>query len=237
MTPVASSSGLRALPVAAAILVLLLGLKLAGLGSEFSELFGFRIAMAAGAAEPDSAKAEPAGAEEHPPEVGHEAEKPKAAEPETGPTASESDVLERLGERRQQLDARERDLDMREKLIGAAEKRVEERVAELKAIEARIEASFGKRDEAEEEKLGALVKLYETMKPPDAAEIFNTLELSVLLDVVGRMKPAKASPIMAAMKPERAQEITVHLARRKSDPELAAVPAEPAPAPEAAPGG
>ena len=235
MTPVAAGRGLRALPLAAAILVLLLGLKLAGLGTEFSELLGLRYALAAGAAEPEPEPAPaPSGtADAHPPESEHT----PVAQPDTGPTASESDVLERLGERRQQLDARERDLDMREKLIGAAEKRIEERISELKAIEARIEASFGKRDEAEEEKLGALVKMYEAMKPPDAAEIFNTLELSVLLDVVSRMKPAKASPVLAAMKPERAQEITVHLARRQADPELAAMPAEPAPAPAASPGG
>ena len=233
MTHAARSSGIRALPLAAAILVLLLGLKLAGLGTELSEIFGLRSAFASSpeAAEPAPAEhaAEPAAADPHP------ADPPRPAEPEIGPTASESDVLERLGERRQQLDARERDLDMREKLIGAAEKRIEERIAELKTIEARIEASFGKRDEEEEKKLGALVKMYETMKPGDAAEIFNTLQMDVLLDVVSRMKPAKASPILAAMKPERAQEVTVELALRKTDPVIAETTAAPAPA--ASPGG
>lgn len=237
MSPVARSSGIRALPLAAAILVLLLGLKLAGLGTELSELLGLRSAFASSPAAPEPAPAEPASTEHAPEEHPAEPSHPPASEPEQGPTASESDVLERLGERRQQLDARERDLDMREKLIGAAEKRIEERIAELKTIEARIEASFGKRDEAEEKKLGSLVKMYEAMKPGDAAEIFNTLEITVLLDVVSRMKPAKASPIVAAMKPERAQEITVELARRKTDPELAATASEPAPPPATAPGG
>ena len=88
-----------------------------------------------------------------------------------GPTASEADVLESLAARREQLDARERELDMREKVIAAAEKRVEERITELKQIEQRIETMFGKRDEQEEAQLASLVKTYEAMKPADAAEM------------------------------------------------------------------
>ena len=223
---------MRLLPAAALALTLLLALKLAGFGSEVAAVLGPRAAMA----ETD------APAEEHgPAEAGHDAAAPSGASHDAtppgedpagaGPTASEADVLESLATRREQLDARERDLDMREKLIAAAEKRVEERIVELKAIEANIEAMFGKRDEQEEAQPASLVKTYEAMKPAGAAQIFNTLEINVLLDVLSRIKPAKAAPILAAMNPERAQEVTVELARRYKLPEQAAtVPAAAAPA-------
>jgi flagellar motility protein MotE (MotC chaperone) len=57
-----------------------------------------------------------------------------------------------------------------------------------------------------------LVKLYESMKPRDAATIFNDLEMPVLLGVVDRMKDRTAAPILAAMQPEKARELTIKLA-------------------------
>lgn len=220
---------MRALPLGIVALGLLLALKIADTSGALSAQ------AEESAAKPEAAQEESAPAA--PAEAGHDASADHAAAPADeascdaagGPTASESDVLERLSDRRKQLDQRERDLDMREKLIAAAEKRVEERVTELKAIEGRVETMFGKRSEQEEAQLASLVKMYETMKPAAAAEIFNSLEQSVLLDVMGRMKPAKAAPVLAAMKPERAQEVTVELARRFDMPPEDA-PADAAPA-------
>lgn len=208
---------MRILPLGIAALGLMLALKLAGAG-------GFLAAQAEETEAPPPAAAEPAAEPAAAPRVA-------AAAPD-GPTASESDVLERLADRRRQLDERERDLDMREKLILAAEKRVEERINELKAIEGRVEAMFGRRGEQEETQLAGLVKMYETMKPASAAAIFNTLEQGVLIDVMARMKPAKAAPILAAMRPDRAQDVTVELARRFDLP-----PEDPVAAADAAPGG
>ena len=64
------------------------------------------------------------------------------------------------------------------------------------------------------------MKLYEAMKPRDAATIFNDLEMPVLLQVVDRMKEAKAAPVLAAMQPDKARDLTAqdrpaaHAARR-----------------------
>ena len=247
MTQARPRSALRLLPAAALALTLLLALKLAGFGSEIAALLGPRTAQAeehAAAEAPAEPAAEhgDAAADTASGEAGHGApDAHKDAEAEdtdpgaSGPTASEADVLESLATRREQLDARERDLDMREKVIAAAEKRVEERITELKAIEANIETMFGKRDEQEEAQLASLVKTYDAMKPGDAAQIFDTLEINVLLDVLSRIKPAKAAPILAAMKPERAQEVTVELARRYKLPEQAAAELPPAAPPAEAP--
>ena len=51
---------------------------------------------------------------------------------------SERAILERLQARRQELEARAREIDIRESLLKAAEKRVESKVEELKAVESRI---------------------------------------------------------------------------------------------------
>jgi flagellar motility protein MotE (MotC chaperone) len=130
------------------------------------------------------------------------------------PTGAERVILERLQERRVQLDTRARELDIREGLLAAAEKRVEARLAEIKEVEAHVAAAAEKKDEAETIRLKSLVAMYENMKPRDAAKIFDRLELGVLIDVASRIKPRTMADILAQMSPDVAEHLTVELASR-----------------------
>ncbi len=123
-------------------------------------------------------------------------------------------ILESLHERRAQLDARSRELDMRESLLKAAEKRVESKVAELKGVESRVKTEMGNRDKAEEQRLQGIITMYESMKPKDAARIFDRLDMKILVDVSTKMKPRAMSAILAQMTPEAAERLTVELASR-----------------------
>ena len=125
-------------------------------------------------------------------------------------------VLERLQDRRRELDSRSRDLDMRENLIKAAEKRLEAKVAELKDLESRVNTAVGTRDKAEASRFKGIVAMYENMKPKDAARIFDRLELKILIEVSTLMKPNKMSDVLAQMTPDAAERLTVELANRAS---------------------
>ncbi|HAH11481.1 MAG TPA: hypothetical protein DCL48_15415 [Alphaproteobacteria bacterium] len=138
---------------------------------------------------------------------------PAAVEAESN-SRSEADVLRSLSKRREALDQRERELSIREQTMAAAERRIEERVSELKAIEGRINALLGQREAAQDEQLASLVKMYESMKPGDAARIFEKLDHTVLLPVAAKMKPAKLGSVMALMDAVKAQDLTVMLAKR-----------------------
>lgn len=129
---------------------------------------------------------------------------------------AERAILERLQERRQELEARARELDLRENLIKAAEKRLEARVAELKDAEARINAAMNKKDEAETARFKGIVTMYENMKPKEAAKIFDRLDLKVLIEVASQINPRRMSDILAQMSAEAAERLTVELARRAS---------------------
>jgi flagellar motility protein MotE (MotC chaperone) len=54
------------------------------------------------------------------------------------------------------------------------------------------------------------------MRPRDAATIFNGLDKPVLLEILDRMKPAKASPVIALMEPESARQATADLAGKRA---------------------
>ena len=146
-------------------------------------------------------------------------------------TLTEQALLERLAVRRTELDTYEQELAMRASLVEAAEKRIEERQQTLEAIEAQIATLDEERKEMEEGQFAGIVAMYETMKPKDAANIFNALDIEVLLRVAKMMSPRKMAPILAEMDTMRAQELTVRMASASTDPldqmapeDLAALP-------------
>jgi flagellar motility protein MotE (MotC chaperone) len=157
-----------------------------------------------------------------------EAAKPAVATPEVAKTdgtviypeqgqqvsPSERAVLERLQARRQEIEARAREVDIRESLLKAAEKRVESRVQELKAVEARISAATEQKTETDAARFKGIVTMYESMKPKDAAKVFDRLEMPVLFEIASQIAPRKMSDILGLMSTDAAERLTVELARR-----------------------
>lgn len=127
-------------------------------------------------------------------------------------------LAERLTARRGELEGYEQELAMRASLLDAAEKRLEERSAALEALQAQVTALIDQRTAIENEEFASVVAMYETMKPKDAAAIFNDLEMDVLLRVAKKMSARKMAPIMAEMSAARAQELTVAMSTAVTDP-------------------
>jgi flagellar motility protein MotE (MotC chaperone) len=127
---------------------------------------------------------------------------------------SERAILERLQARRQELEARAREIDIRENLLKSAEKRIEGRVEELKAVEARIGVATEQKKEADDARLKGLITMYEGMKPKDAAKVFDRLEMPVLFEIASKIAPRKMSDILGLMSPDAAERLTVEMARR-----------------------
>lgn len=126
-------------------------------------------------------------------------------------TPAEIELLQHLSIRREEIDKRERELEGRTGLMLAAESRIDKKVVELQNLRATIEGLIKTFDNQQDAKLLSLVKIYENMKPKDAAKIFEDLELETLLEVAERMKERKLAPVMAKMNPEKAREMTVEL--------------------------
>ncbi|MCX8232100.1 MAG: hypothetical protein OTJ45_09795, partial [Alphaproteobacteria bacterium] len=133
-------------------------------------------------------------------------------------TEAEVQLLQDLAARRELLEARARELDFRENLLEAAEQQIEGQIAELREIEAKINALIQQHDAQEEGKLRSLVRVYETMKPKQAARIFNELDLDILLDVAELMSERRLAPVLAAMTSQRATTVTVEIRTRKQLP-------------------
>jgi len=133
-------------------------------------------------------------------------------------TPQEIDLLQKLADRRREIAAREQELEVRLGMVAAAEARIDRKINELKNLEQEIQARLKTFDEQQEQKMESLVKIYENMKPKDAARIFEDLEMDTLLEVAQRMKERKLAPVMAKMDPEKAREVTVQLRELRTLP-------------------
>jgi flagellar motility protein MotE (MotC chaperone) len=136
------------------------------------------------------------------------------ASPAAPAAAANASDLAALG--RSPAEERESQIAAREAMIAAAEKRLSERLAELVVVQQRLQGLESGLKERDEANWLGLVKLYEGMKPREAAAIFNSLEKPVLIEILDRMKPVKASPILASMDTERARQVTADLAARRT---------------------
>lgn len=162
---------------------------------------------------PEPAKPQASG--EHAPQA--------QSEPEDVPgeyTPAEVQVLQSLSQRRAELDRRAADLEQRETLLEAAQKNIESKVGELQSLKAELQSLLHNVDEQQNERIKSLVKIYETMKPREAAAILETLDMAVTLDVLEQMKETKSAPILAAMDPQKASAITVEMSKRHQLPSI-----------------
>src|SRR5437763_1058130 len=146
--------------------------------------------------------------------------------PKPSLSAGERAVLESLPPRRQELETRAREMDVRESLLKAAEKRIEQRLQELKELETRLTGITNKKDEAEAAKFKSFVSMYENMKAKDAAKVFDRLNMRVLLEVVNAMNPRRMADILGQMTPDVVERLTIEIANRSGAVDKAASPAE-----------
>jgi flagellar motility protein MotE (MotC chaperone) len=133
--------------------------------------------------------------------------------PPSGPAFSEPEiaVLQQLAQRRDALDQREQELERQRMLLAAVETRIADKLAAMEKLQAVLESVIKRNDAEMESRIRSLVKIYELMKPADAARIFEALDMDTLLPVAERMNERRLAPVMAQMDPAKARDVTERL--------------------------
>lgn len=243
-------SYIKILPLLVFVAMLAFTFRFAEVAMDISRLSGSAIAADAPHAAPEK-KEEPAAEAKHeeakPAAEGEHKDETAAKEGEAKPLTAEdkppaeetpdwvdaddsdtefstvrTELYDNLAKRREELDKREADMVTREALLRAAEQEIDRKYNELAQLRGEIEKLLQKQSDEEQARIVSLVKIYEGMKPADAARIFDTLDIDVLMQVMSKMSERKLSPIMAAMNPERAKTMTIMLAEQKQLPSLPA---------------
>lgn len=225
------SARVRLLPAVMVTLGVVLSLKAAALAEEAAGAAGSTEAKSTAAPTPEATTAA------SDPKAGEESAAPTCPAPsfadQAGLSPAEVQVLQSLGDRRRAIEARAADIESRGAILEAAEKRLDERIAELKRLEGDVKGLLGQLDEAEAARIDTLVAVYQRMRAKDAAQVFDGLEEDVLLQVAQRMRQQNLAEIMGLMAPDRARKLTVMLAqsRRPSLPGAGQLGAPSAPPP------
>ena len=133
---------------------------------------------------------------------------------------SELEILQKLAKRREELDIRERTLEQKVGVLKAAEAQIDAKIVKLKELERTISDLVGVYNEQERDRMNNLVKIYSTMKPKEAARLFNEMEMPLLVRVFEKMKESKSAPILALMDSAKATALTAELANKKTLPGL-----------------
>ncbi len=205
-----ANGGVRLMPAVMATVAVVLGLKAVAMAEVVAETAGETHANN------DHAAAATAAAAPAQPPV-NQCAAPTLAEM-AGLSAAEVQVLQALSARRQSLDQRAEQVETQDQLMVAAERRLDERLAELRQLETHVNDLLGQLDEAQAQRIASLVDVYTRMRAKDAATVFDGLDDDVLVQVASRMRQANLAEVMGRMDPERARHLTELLADRARPP-------------------
>jgi len=142
---------------------------------------------------------------------------------DSGPDADspEDALLAAIREREAQLESEARRLADRAQTLAVAEAKLEEQLTAFDRARAELEETLALADKAAENDIAHMTAVYETMKPDDAARIFERMDVTFAAGLMARMKPDRAAQVLAGMEPDSAYAVTLTIASRN-----AAVPTE-----------
>lgn len=123
-------------------------------------------------------------------------------------TQSEIQILQELAERREALDLRSQEIDKKAIQLKVTEQEIDKRLKQMQEYEQKLKLLIKEYNEKEKEKIMSLVKVYASMKPKEAARIFETLDLEVAVALLKEMKPSVSSAILAQINSAKAKAIT-----------------------------
>ena len=130
--------------------------------------------------------------------------------PATAPihSAEEKEILTQLKQKREKLEEREKQLAQREKDLLTLKQELEEEIKKINAL-------YQQMEESEQKQIIYLVKVYESMRPEQAAALINEIDEKVALKILNNMKGKKAGAILAQVVPSKAGRLSEQLARQK----------------------
>ncbi len=141
---------------------------------------------------------------------------PTAAElaKEAGLSPAELQVLQNLGARRGELDQREESMSTQLALLAAAEAKLDAKIKVMTSLKGDVQNLLTQANGREATEVDRLVKVYEGMKPKDAAARMAILDDAVRLPIAAKMKERALSAIIGQMPTTDAKKLTESLARR-----------------------
>jgi len=135
-------------------------------------------------------------------------------------------VLRGLEAKKTMIEKQSKALAQEKKELEIFEEQIDEKLENLKSLKQQIENDMAllqkkktqktiEKEAAYETKIGRLVKMYAGMKPKNAAQIVDKMNLEVAQEIFLRMREASASQILSFVDSEKAAKISERLAFKR----------------------
>jgi len=92
---------------------------------------------------------------------------------------------------------------------------INKKIEKLTELRDEIRAEVAKKKVIEDQKLKHLIKVYSTMKPQNAAELIEKLDIKLAIELMSKMKGDDVGKILSFVKIEKAAEISEGLVKRE----------------------
>lgn len=123
-------------------------------------------------------------------------------------------LLAALQQREASVTSRETALSDEMLALGRARAEIAREMAALREAESQLEETLALADGAAEGDLARLTRMYEVMKPKEAAPLFQEMDPVFAAGFLGRMQPESAAAILSGMEPKSAYRLSIILAGR-----------------------
>jgi flagellar motility protein MotE (MotC chaperone) len=160
----------------------------------------------------------PAQAQEPSKEAAKDAPKETGKPASTEMCAAPEQVMTLIQEERKTLDDRSKKIDEEQAKLELAKERIKVEMQNLANLKQELVLLVEKSQTRHDDDVAKLVQLYQTMKPKEAAEIMNALDLDIAVTVLAEMDNRNAAPILAKMNPEKARAVSKVIMERNKLP-------------------
>ncbi len=114
----------------------------------------------------------------------------------------------RLAERKKELDEREKNLQKMEAEILVQKTELDAKLKDLEEMRKKISSVLDDKVQLDDKRIENLVQFYSSMKPQQSAKIMESIDESLAVEVLSRMKKKSAADIMNLIAPEKAKAIS-----------------------------
>lgn len=127
-------------------------------------------------------------------------------------------MIETIENKNRELKKREEELRLKEVRLQALEAKVRKDLEKIEKSISESKAQLGVQDEKTKENVEALIKVYSSMKPEEAANLVEAIDEDLALKIVSGMKSKIAGQVLSKLDVKVAKRISEKLAGKKQKP-------------------
>ena len=129
-------------------------------------------------------------------------------------TESEKEILTRLLEKEQKIQAQQTELNRRESHLKSLEEDIQRQILQLEQLQKQVEERINAKKTQDTAQLDKAVALYEKMEGKKAADSISKLNQKIAIQILMKLKDKTASEILSNMRAEDSARLVEEITKK-----------------------